>query len=129
MRINNKKQAFTLIELMSVIGIVVILIATLIPTVSGYINRPKKLNVVIQSRNIVNFAVSNGIDATSNVKLSELVSSGTLNDYEGSVESLQDDIQYSTLRSITKDENAINKIKIGNGKIIEWTGENPYKKE
>lgn len=125
----NKKIGFTLIELMSVIGIVVILVAVLIATVLGYINRPKKLNVVIQSRNIVNFAVSNGIDATSNVKLSELVSSGTLNDYEGSVESLQDDIQYSTLRSITKDENAINKIKIGNGKIIEWTGENPYKKE
>lgn len=125
----NKKQAFTLIELMSVIGIVVILVAVLIPTVLGYINRPKKLNVVIQSRNIVNFAVSNGIDATSNVKLSELVSFGTLNDYEGSIESLQDDIRYATLRSITKDENAINKIKIENGKIIEWTGENPYKKE
>ena len=39
---NKLKNGFTLIELMSVIAIIAILSAVLIPTISGYINRSKK---------------------------------------------------------------------------------------
>ena len=129
MKYNNKKRGFTLIELMSVIAIIAILSVMLWSTVEGYINRSKKLNVVIQSRNVVEYATSVGIDSDSKIKLSELKNNNVFSDYDGEIDSLQDDIQYATLRAISKDENALNKIKIQYNKIIEWTGENPYKKK
>jgi type IV pilus assembly protein PilA len=58
MKYNNKKRGFTLIELMSVIAIIAILSVVLWSTVEGYINRSKKLNVVVQSRNVVEYATS-----------------------------------------------------------------------
>ena len=39
----KKKKGFTLIELMAVIAIIAILAAVLVPTVSGYITRSKKI--------------------------------------------------------------------------------------
>lgn len=129
MKYNNKKRGFTLIELMSVIAIIAILSVMLWSTVEGYINRSKKLNVVVQSRNVVEYATSVGIDSDSKIKLSELKNNNVFSDYDGEIDSLQDDIQYATLRAISKDENALNKIKIQYRKIIEWTGENPYKKK
>lgn len=129
MRYNNKKRGFTLIELMSVIAIIAILSVMLWSTVEGYINRSKKLNVVVQSRNVVEYATSVGIDSDSKIKLSELKNNNVFSDYDGEIDTLQDDIQYATLRAISKDENALNKIKIQYRKIIEWTGENPYKKK
>lgn len=126
---NNKKRGFTLIELMSVIAIIAILSVVLWSTVEGYINRAKKLNVVVQSRNVVEYATSVGINPDSNIKLSELKNNNLFSDYDGKLDTLQDDIQYSTLRAISRDENALNKIKIQYRKIIEWTGENPYKKK
>lgn len=50
--INNKKRAFTLIELMAVIAIIAILSAALIPTISGYINRSKKSVVINQCKRL-----------------------------------------------------------------------------
>lgn len=129
MKYNKKKRGFTLIELMSVIAIIAILLVVLWSTVEGYINRSKKLNVVIQSRNVVEYATSVGIDQYSNIELSELKNNNLFSDYDGKLDTLQDDIQYATLRAISKDENALNKIKIQYNKIIEWTGENPYKKK
>lgn len=126
---NNKKRGFTLIELMSVIAIIAILSVVLWSTVEGYINRAKKLNVVVQSRNVVEYATSVGINPDSNIELSELKNNNVFSDYDGKLDTLQDDIQYATLRAISKDENALNKIKIQYNKIIEWTGENPYKKK
>lgn len=49
---NNKKTGFTLIELMSVISILAILAAVLIPEITGYINRSKKSVVIDQCKNI-----------------------------------------------------------------------------
>ena len=50
MRIKNKKKAFTLIELMSVISIIAILAAVLLPNIVGYINRSKKTVVIDQCK-------------------------------------------------------------------------------
>lgn len=129
MKYNNKKRGFTLIELMSVIAIIAILSVVLWSTVEGYINRAKKLNVVIQSRNVVEYATSVGISPDSIIKLGEMKNNNVFSDYDGKLDALQDDIQYSTLRAISNDENSLNKIKIKNGKIIEWTGKNSYKKK
>ena len=129
MRIKNKKKAFTLIELMSVIAIIVILAAVLVPTVSGYINRTKKTNIIVQSRNVVYHVLSSGEVINMDIELKELSNNGFLRDYEGLHDLLQQDITYKSLKSIVADQEAVNKINIENGKIIEWTGENPYKKK
>lgn len=128
MGIKNKKKAFTLIELMAVIAINSILATVLIPTVSAYINRAKKTNIVVQSRNVVYHILSSGEMINRDIELKELINSSFLQDYEGKYDLLQQDITYKSLKSIIADQEAVNKIKIENGKIIEWTGENPYKK-
>ena len=125
----KKKKGFTLIELMAVIAIIAILAAVLVPTVSGYINRTKKSNIVVQSRNVLYYILSSGEHIDNNSKLKELIDKGLLDDYEGKYDLLQSDIEYKSIKSIVADQEAVNKIKIENGKIIEWTGENPYKKK
>ena len=129
MRVRNKKKAFTIIELMSVIAIIVILAAVLVPTVSGYINRTKKTNIIVQSRNVVYHVLSSGEVINMDIELKELINNGFLQDYEGLHDLLQQDSTYKSLKSIVADQEAVNKINIENGKIIEWTGENPYKKK
>ena len=129
MRIKNNKKGFTLIELMAVIAIIAILAAVLVPTVSGYINMTKKSNIVVQSRNVLYYILSSGEHIDNNSKLKELIDKGLLDDYEGKYDLLQSDIEYKSIKSIVADQEAVNKIKIENGKIIEWTGENPYKKK
>lgn len=129
MRVRNKKKAFTIIELMAVISIIAILSAVLVPTVSGYINRTKKTNIIVQSRNVVYHVLSSGEVINMDIELKELINNGFLQDYEGLHDLLQQDITYKSLKSIVADQEAVNKINIENGKIIEWTGENPYKKK
>ena len=126
---NKFKGGFTLIELMAVIGIVAILLVITVPLMNGYIDRAYKINVITQSRNVVQYCVSSNLDVESSIKLSELVNNGVFSDYEGELDYLQDDIDINTLLAISSDQDALNKIKIQYSKIIEWTGENPYKKK
>lgn len=122
------KRGFTLIELMTVIGIVAILLGVTTPLMSGYIDRAHKVNIIIQSRNVIQYYISSNLDAINSIKLRDLVNNGILDDYEGKLDYLQDDIAINTLLSISSDQDAINKIKLKDKKIVEWIGENPYKK-
>ena len=125
---NKFKNGFTLIELMSVVGIVAILLVITVPLINGYIDRAYKINVITQSRNVVQYCVSSNVDVESSIKLSKLVDDGMLSDYEGELDYLQDDIDINTLLAISSDQDALNKIKLKDRKIVEWTGENSYRK-
>ena len=125
---NKFKRGFTLIELMTVISIVAILIVLIFPGVNGYMDRAYKINVITQSRNVVQYCVSSNVDVESSIKLSKLVDDGMLSDYEGKLDYLQDDIYINTLLSISSDQDALSKIKLKDRKIVEWIGENSYRK-
>ncbi len=86
----------------------------------------KRLSIQITDSSI-NILISN-LNVGSSIKLIELVDSGVFSKYEGKIYYLQDDIMINTLLAISTDQDAINKIIIENKKIVEWIGENPYKK-
>lgn len=50
---NNKKNGFTLIELVAVLAIIAILSVSLAPKLSNYITEAKKVNVLNEAKNIV----------------------------------------------------------------------------
>ena len=122
------KLGFTLIELMTVISIVAILAAIIFPGINGYIDRAHKVNVITQARNVIQYCISSNVHVGSNIKLGELVDNNIFLDYEGKLDYLQDDIDINTLLAISSDQDALNKIKLKDRKIVEWTGENSYRK-
>lgn len=122
------KKGFTLIELMAVVGIVAILLVITTPLMNGYIDSANKINVITQSRDVVQYSVSSNVDIGSDIKLSDLIDNNVFSDYEGRLDYLQDDISINTLLAISSDQDALNKIRIKDRKIVEWVGENPYKK-
>ena len=75
--VNNKKKAFTLIELMSVIAIIAILAAVLVPSIVGYINRSKKIVVIDQCKLLHRV-----------IELREVEEEYSFNDNEESIEDL-----------------------------------------
>lgn len=52
-KMERKKEGFTLIELIAVIAIIIILSGVLLPKVLGYVQEAKKLKVVDQCRKVV----------------------------------------------------------------------------
>lgn len=128
MIIEKYTKGFTLIELITVVGIVAILLVITTPLMNGYIDRANKVNVITQARDIVQYSIASNVDIGSDSKLGNLADNNVFSDYEGRFNYLQDDICINTLLAISTDQDALNKIRIKNKKIVEWTGENPYKK-
>ncbi|CUO75678.1 type IV pilin protein [Clostridium disporicum] len=128
MIIKKYKKGFTLIELMAVVSIVVILLAITTAIINGYVDRANKVNVITQSRDVIQYSISSNIEIGSDIKLGNLVNNNVFSDYEGRLDYLQDDISINTLLAISADQDALNKIKLKDRKIVEWTGENSYKK-
>ncbi len=92
--VNNKKKAFTLIELMSVIAIIAILAAVLVPSIVGYINRSKKIVVIDQCKLLHRV-----------IELREVEEEYSFNDNEERIEDLfKVDGSFYNYDLITKDE-------------------------
>lgn len=92
--VNNKKKAFTLIELMSVIAIIAILAAVLVPSIVGYINRSKKIVVIDQCKLLHRV-----------IELREVEEEYSFNDNEEKIEDLfKVDGSFYNYDLITKDE-------------------------
>lgn len=92
--VNDKKKAFTLIELMSVIAIIAILAAVLVPSIVGYINRSKKIVVIDQCKLLHRV-----------IELREVEEEYSFNDNEEKIEDLfKVDGSFYNYDLITKDE-------------------------
>lgn len=117
----NKKSGFTLIELMAVIAIIAILMAVMVPNISGYIVRSKKTVVITQVRNTYNAIETYNATAQSSIGNNEKISS-LVNDNNGILAkqgllSLKDvdkilNLKVSMIKIIIDDKEAINNIDI-----------------
>lgn len=76
----NKKEGFTLIELIAVMAIIGILATVLLPQVTGYIKEAKKLKIVDQCRKVVMAAESYNLKYNSLSKENNTVSDIEKND-------------------------------------------------
>lgn len=119
----RKKKGFTLVELMAVVAIIAILAVVLVPTVSGYINRSKKVAIISQVRIAVSaIETHNATAATANdvvgdkEKIEDLIKTGGKLAKEDTLKS--DDVDrigamtFEKAKAIDKDENAIKKIEL-----------------
>ena len=118
----RKKKGFTLVELMAVVAIIAILAVVLVPTVSGYINRSKKVAVISQVRTAVSAIET--YNATASTLIADDVSINsavtTINDEDILKGSDVDRIGIMTVKQaklINKDANAIKNIKLDTNNI------------
>ena len=118
----RKKKGFTLVELMAVVAIIAILAVVLVPTVSGYINRSKKVAVISQVRTAVSAIETYNATASTliadNVSINSAVT--TINDEDILKGSDVDRIGIMTVKQaklINKDANAIKNIKLDTNNI------------
>ena len=125
----TKKKGFTLVELMAVVAIIAILAVVLVPTVSGYITRSKKVAVITQVRTVVNAirttnATATSDDAIDTGDLGKTISSirtSKINDNdmlgESDISKLGD-MTVGQALAINKDADAIKKITLGNNGVF-----------
>ena len=127
----KKKKGFTLVELMAVVAIIAILAVVLVPTVSGYIERSKKVAIVSQVRTVIgaveiyNATSSSPIaDATKVNTLAKSDGSGTLND-ELSVKDISKlaGMTIETARAINQDPDALKNIDLNDNGTIKKYGD------
>ena len=125
----QKKKGFTLVELMAVVAIIAILAVVLVPTVTGYITRSKKVAVISQVRTVVGAVEI--YNATATTALSDGTKINTLVNADGTgalnADLKTDDINklgamtIGTARAINKDSDAVKKIELNNsGSIIKY---------
>ncbi|MEN8076839.1 prepilin-type N-terminal cleavage/methylation domain-containing protein [Clostridioides difficile] len=84
----NKKNGFTLIELVAVMAIIAVLSAAFVPKISGYIENAKKVAVLNEAKNIVTAfeSVSYKSGYSESTTGDELITDGILD--EGSLKKL-----------------------------------------
>lgn len=70
----RKKKGFTLVELMAVVAIIAILAVVLVPTVSGYIERSKKVAIVSQVRTVIGAVEIYNATASEQICKDDLIS-------------------------------------------------------
>ena len=71
----NKKQGFTLMELIVVVAIIAILAASLTPSFTGYIKESRKVAVINQAKNVVTAYESINAKTTNEISTNISVSS------------------------------------------------------
>ena len=119
----RKKKGFTLIELMAVVAIIAILAVVLVPTVTGYINRSKKVAIVSQVRIAIGAIETHNATASTaskvvadGDKITDLIASGGKLYGEDILKSEDVDrilqMTYEQAKTINKDADAIKKIQL-----------------
>ena len=115
----KKKKGFTLVELMAVVAIIAILAVVLVPTVSGYIERSKKVAIVSQVRTVIGAVEIYNATASEQIGKDDLISDLA----NSSTGKLKDDLSQKdinklgsmdvkTARSINQDSDALKNIEL-----------------
>ena len=121
-KIRKKKKGFTLVELMAVVAIIAILAVVLVPTVSGYINRSKKVAIVSQVRIALGAVETYNATASTPIADTKTVSDAVtaIGDNEILMKDDVDRILTMTIcqaRKINKDADAIKGITLDSNNI------------
>lgn len=126
----RKKKGFTLVELMAVVAIIAILAVVLVPTVSGYIERSKKVAIVSQVRTVIGAVEIYNATASEQIGKDDLISDLA----NSSTGKLKDDLSQKdisklgsmdvkTARSINQDSDALKNIELNtNGTFKTFKG-------
>ena len=126
----RKKKGFTLVELMAVVAIIAILAVVLVPTVSGYIERSKKVAIVSQVRTVIGAVEIYNATASEQICKEDLISDLA----NSSTGKLKDDLSQKdinklgsmdvkTARSINQDSDALKNIELNtNGTFKSFKG-------
>ncbi|MBU5317351.1 prepilin-type N-terminal cleavage/methylation domain-containing protein [Clostridium bornimense] len=126
----RKKKGFTLVELMAVVAIIAILAVVLVPTVSGYIERSKKVAIVSQVRTVIGAVEIYNATASEQICKDDLISDLA----NSSTGKLKDDLSQKdinklgsmdvkTARSINQDSDALKNIELNtNGTFKSFKG-------
>lgn len=126
----RKKKGFTLVELMAVVAIIAILAVVLVPTVSGYIERSKKVAIVSQVRTVIGAVEIYNATASEQICKDDLI----IDLANSSTGKLKDDLSQKdinklgsmdvkTARSINQDSDALKNIELNtNGTFKSFKG-------
>lgn len=126
----RKKKGFTLVELMAVVAIIAILAVVLVPTVSGYIERSKKVAIVSQVRTVIGAVEIYNATASEQICKDDLISDLA----NSSTGKLKDDLSQKdinklgsmdvkTARAINQDSDALKNIELNtNGTFKSFKG-------
>ena len=118
----RKKKGFTLVELMAVVAIIAILAVVLVPTVTGYINRSKKVAIVSQVRIALGAVETYNATAKTPIADGSTVSAAVTSIGDADILS-EDDVDriktmtISDARKINKNVDAIKYIKLDDNNI------------
>ena len=121
-KLRKKKSGFTLVELMAVVAIIAILAVVLVPTVSGYINRSKKVAIISQVRIALGAVETYNATAQDPVSDGSTINAAVTKIADEDILSSKDVDRIGTMtvtqaRKINKDSNAIKNIELDDKNI------------